>query len=199
MKKVHSVEEYIEVNTHFKEELEVLRALILSTNLEENIKWSAPTYSLKGKNVLGIGAFKHHFCIWFFNGVFLKDEHNRLETAQEKTKALRQLRFNTLNDINKPLVLDYVREAIENQELGKEIKPKRTTKKDILVPELLNEELKTNSKFKAAFNALSPSCQREYCNYINEAKREATKISRLEKIKPIILNGKGLHDQYKYC
>lgn len=199
MKKVHSVEEYIEVNTHFKEELEVLRALILSTNLEENIKWSAPTYSLKGKNVLGIGAFKHHFCIWFFNGVFLKDEHNRLETAQEKTKALRQLRFNTLNDINKPLVLDYVKEAIENQELGKEIKPKRTTKKDILVPELLNEELKTNSKFKAAFNALSPSCQREYCNYINEAKREATKISRLEKIKPIILNGKGLHDQYKNC
>ena len=199
MKKVHSVEEYIEVNTHFKEELEVLRALILSTNLEENIKWSAPTYSLKGKNVLGIGAFKHHFCIWFFNGVFLKDEHNRLETAQEKTKALRQLRFNTLNDINKPLVLDYVREAIENQELGKEIKPKRTTKKDILVPKLLNEELKTNSKFKAAFNALSPSCQREYCNYINEAKREATKISRLEKIKPIILNGKGLHDQYKNC
>lgn len=199
MKKVHSVEEYIEVNTHFKEELEVLRALILSTNLEENIKWSAPTYSLKGKNVLGIGAFKHHFCIWFFNGVFLKDEHNRLETAQEKTKALRQLRFNTLNDINKPLVLDYVRESIENQELGKEIKPKRTTKKDILVPELLNEELKTNSKFKAAFNALSPSCQREYCNYINEAKREATKISRLEKIKPIILNGKGLHDQYKNC
>ena len=199
MKKVHSVEEYIEVNTHFKEELEVLRALILSTNLEENIKWSAPTYSLKGKNVLGIGAFKHHFCIWFFNGVFLKDEHNRLETAQEKTKALRQLRFNTLNDINKPLVLDYVREAIENQELGKEIKPKRTTKKDILVPELLNEELKTNSKFKAAFNALSPSCQREYCNYINEAKREATKIYRLEKIKPIILNGKGLHDQYKNC
>ena len=199
MKKVHSVEEYIEVNTHFKEELEVLRALILSTNLEENIKWSAPTYSLKGKNVLGIGAFKHHFCIWFFNGVFLKNEHNRLETAQEKTKALRQLRFNTLNDINKPLVLDYVREAIENQELGKEIKPKRTTKKDILVPELLNEELKTNSKFKAAFNALSPSCQREYCNYINEAKREATKISRLEKIKPIILNGKGLHDQYKNC
>ena len=199
MKKVHSVEEYIEVNTHFKEELEVLRALILSTNLEENIKWSAPTYSLKGKNVLGIGAFKHHFCIWFFNGVFLKNEHNRLETAQEKTKALRQLRFNTLNDINKPLVLDYVREAIENQELGKEIKPKRTTKKDILVPELLNEELKTNSKFKAAFNALSPSCQREYCNYINEAKREATKISRLEKIKPRILNGKGLHDQYKNC
>jgi len=199
MKKVHSVEEYIEVNTHFKEELEVLRALILSTNLEENIKWSAPTYSLKGKNVLGIGAFKHHFCIWFFNGVFLKDKHNRLETAQEKTKALRQLRFNTLNDINKPLVLDYVKEAIENQELGKEIKPKRTTKKDILVPELLNEELKTNSKFKAAFNALSPSCQREYCNYINEAKREATKISRLEKIKPIILNGKGLHDQYKNC
>ena len=41
--------------------------------------------------------------------------------------------------------------------------------------------------------------QREYCEYIATAKRDPTKLSRLEKIKPMILNGTGLHDKYKNC
>jgi uncharacterized protein YdeI (YjbR/CyaY-like superfamily) len=199
MKKVSSVEEYIEVNEHFTEALVTLRELLLSTSLEETIKWSAPVYAVNGKNVVGLGAFKKHFCLWFFNGVFLKDEHQLLEQAQEKTKALRQMRLNTIDEINKPLVLAYIKEAIENQKLGKELKPTRTTKKDVVVPELLNNEIKANDSFKMAFNKLTPSCQREYCNYIIEAKRETTKLSRLEKIKPMILNGGGLHDKYKNC
>ena len=40
---------------------------------------------------------------------------------------------------------------------------------------------------------------KEYCNYMNEAKREVTKISRLEKITPMIIELKGLHDKYKNC
>ncbi|WP_452224291.1 YdeI/OmpD-associated family protein [Lacinutrix chionoecetis] len=200
MKKVHSVEEYIENNTHFNEALVTLRELLLSTNLEESIKWSAPVYAYNGKNVIGLGAFKKHFCLWFFNGVFLKDEHKLLVNAQEgKTKALRQMRFETLEDINKPVVRSYIKEAIENQKLGKEIKPVRATKKDVVIPDLIAEELKTNTVFKDAFKSLTPSCQREYCNYITEAKRDATKHSRLEKIKPMILKGVGLHDKYKNC
>lgn len=199
MKKVFSVEEYIEINAHFKDEIITLREILHTTNLEETIKWSAPTYCLNGKNVLSLGAFKKHFCIWFFNGVFLKDEQNILEKVQEKTKGLRQLRFESISEINKSLVLAYTKEAIKNQELGKEIKPTRTTKKDIIIPELLSTEVKNNLKFKDAFQLLSPSCQREYCNYISDAKRETTKISRFEKIKPLILKGSGLHDKYKNC
>jgi uncharacterized protein YdeI (YjbR/CyaY-like superfamily) len=33
--------------------------------------------------------------------------------------------------------------------------------------------------------------------YINEAKQEKTKLSRLEKIKPMILSNIGLHDKYR--
>ncbi|HEX9599880.1 MAG TPA: DUF1801 domain-containing protein, partial [Mariniflexile sp.] len=130
MKKVNSVEEYIEEHTRFAEALTLLRGIINSTELEESIKWNAPIYALDGKNVIGLGAFKHHFGIWFFNGVFLKDEKNLLQSAQEKTKGLRQMRFESINDIDKNSVLAYVKEAIENQRLGKEIKPSKTTKKD---------------------------------------------------------------------
>ena len=199
MKKIYSVEEYIENNAHFAEALNILRDLVTKTNLEEAIKWSAPTYSLNGKNILSLGAFKKHFCLWFFNGVFLKDEQNLLEKAQEKTKGLRQMRFTSIDEIDKLVVLTYIKEAIENQKLGKEIKPVKTTKKDIVIPTELQKELDANAVLNDAFKALTPSKQREYCDHIDTAKREATKRSRLEKIKPMLIKGVGLHDKYKNC
>ncbi|MEH6535521.1 MAG: YdeI/OmpD-associated family protein [Psychroserpens sp.] len=197
MTKIHSVEEYIESNPHFEEELSILRKLINSTELEETMKWSMPTYCLNGKNVLGIGAFKNHFCLWFHQGVFLKDKHNLLINAQEnKTKALRQLRFDTKTDIKEAAVLGYVKEAIENQRLGREIKPTRKVK-DVVIPMELQDALKSNTELNTGFKALTSGKQREYCDYISKAKRDATKQSRLEKIIPMINQGVGLHDKYK--
>ena len=198
MKKITSVEEYLEVHTTWTDPLNLIRDLITSTELEEAIKWNAPTYSINGKNVLAIGAFKNHFGIWFFNGVFLKDEKKLLVNAQEKTKALRQMRFVSFEDIDKYAVLEYVKEAIENQKLGKEIKPDRS-KKETNIPIEISEVFKNNKQLQSGFEALTPSKQREYCNYIASAKREATKQGRLEKITPMIIQGVGLHDKYKNC
>lgn len=199
MKKVHSVEEYIEENTQYSEALALLRSIILSTVLEETIKWSFPVYTLKNKNVVSLGAFKNHFGIWFFNGVFLKDDLNILQNAQDgKTKAMRQMRFTSIDDIDKNVVLAYVKEAIENQKLGKEIKPDRS-KKEVIIPKRLNDALQSNLDLASAFKNLSNAKQREYCNYISTAKRDTTKQTRLEKITPMILNGVGLHDKYKNC
>ncbi|TDY05788.1 YdeI/OmpD-associated family protein [Meridianimaribacter flavus] len=198
MKKVSSVEEYIEVNSHFSDALTLLRDLINSTQLNESLKWSAPVYSLNGKNVVGLGAFKQHFGIWFFNGVFLKDEQQLLVNAQEKTKALRQMRFESIEDIDKAAVLAYVKEAIENQKLGKELKPERKGK-TVVIPKELSTVLKANGELNTSFKALTPGKQREYCEYIESAKREATKQTRLDKITPMILKGVGLHDKYKNC
>ena len=198
MTKVNSVEEYLEVNSHFGEELSILRKIISSTELEETLKWSAPVYTLNGKNVLGLGAFKNHFGIWFFNGVFLKDEKKLLVNAQEKTKALRQMRFESIKEINENAVLDYIKEAINNQKLGKELKPEKKVK-SLLISKELKEVFKQNSELNEAFNNLTAYKQKEYVEYIDTAKREATKQSRLEKIIPIILKGAGLNDKYKNC
>jgi uncharacterized protein YdeI (YjbR/CyaY-like superfamily) len=198
MKKVNSVEEYIEINSHFGEALTVLRQIINSTDLEETLKWSAPVYTLNGKNVLGLGAFKNHFGIWFFNGVFLKDEKQLLSVAQEKTKGLRQMRFESHSEIDKNAVLSYIKEAIENQKLGKELKPEKKGNM-VIIPKELNATLKTNSLLQDAFKNLTPFKQREYAEYIDTAKRAETKKSRLEKIVPMILKGIGLNDKYKNC
>ena len=199
MKKVNSVEEYIETNAHWSDALTILRDIINSTEVEETLKWSALVYTVNGKNVIGLGAFKNHFGIWFFNGVFLKDEKKLLVNAQEeKTKALRQMRFESVNDIDNNAILSYVKEAINNQKLGKEIKPDRT-KKETIIPQELQIDLDKDSDYKNSFDKLTPGKQRDYCEHVASAKRDTTKQSRLEKIKPMILKGIGLHDKYKNC
>lgn len=199
MQKIHSVEEYIELNSHYADELSILRNIINSTNLDETVKWSMPTYCYNGKNVIGIGAFKNHFCLWFHNGVFLKDNENLLINAQEnKTKALRQMRFEIKADINKTAVLAYVKEAIENQIAGREIKTRRATK-TVVIPSELKRVLDADQTLSISFKNLTQGKQREYCEYIDTAKREATKLKRLEKITPMIIQSVGLHDKYKNC
>lgn len=197
MKKVSSVDDYIASLTQFKDEITHLRKIINTTELVETIKWGAPTYALDGKNVIGLAAFKNHFGIWFFNGVFLRDEQKLLINAQEnKTKALRQMRFTSKKDIDDATVILYVNEAIENQRKGLVIKPKQNTKA-VIIPKDLDEELIKNNVLKDAFSGLTPGKQREYCEYIASAKRDDTKRTRLEKIKPMILDGTGLNDKYK--
>ena len=57
------------------------------------------------KNVAGLAGFKSYFGIWFFNGVFLKDEQGILISAQDgKTKSLRQWRFYSIDDIEEKLI-----------------------------------------------------------------------------------------------
>lgn len=198
MGKINSVEDYIEANLHFGEALILLREIINSTELEETLKWSAPVYTLDNKNVLGLGAFKNHFGIWFFNGIFLKDEKHLLTNAQEKTKALRQMRFKSISEIDKHSVLAYVKEAIENQKLGKELKPEKKGK-TVIVPKELNDVFKNDAILKDSFQTLTPFKQREYAEYLDTAKRAETKQARLEKIIPMILKGIGLNDKYKSC
>ena len=195
MQMAKTPEEYFSWHPTYKNLLERLRKLLLSTELEEKMKWGIPTYCLKNKNVAGIGAFKSYAGIWFFNGVFLKDEANVLINAQEgKTKGMRQWRLESIDDVNDDLLLSYIKEAIKNQKEGKEIKPE---KKPLIIPDELKEALASDTSLYEAFEGMSLSCKREYAEYISEAKREETRMKRLDKIIPMILEGGGLNDKYR--
>lgn len=190
-----TVEEYLSKHPEYHKELTLLRKILNNTELEETVKWGIPSYTIKGKNVVGIGAFKSYVGLWFYNGSFLKDAQKVLINAQEgKTKGMRQLRFEKFADIDEKLITQYVLEAIENQKQGKEIKP---AKKPAVIPDELKEALSKDSHLSEAFDELTPGKQKEYGEYIAEAKRAETKMKRLEKIIPMILQGVGLNDKYK--
>ena len=196
MKSYKSVDGYIEGNERWTSELEQLRKILNATPLDETVKWGAPCYTYGGKNLVGIGAFKAHFGLWFHQGALLSDEAKVLHNAQEgKTKALRQWRMTSKKDIKARAIKAYVKEAIEIQTQGKEIKPDRN--KPLIIPPELKKALSKNTKVRIAFDQLTKGRQREYADYIAEAKREETKASRLKKILPMITAGASLHDKYR--
>ena len=177
------------------EELALLRTIIEKTELVETNKWGGEVYTINNKNVLGIGGFKNYFTIWFWNGVFLKDEAKVLVNANEGvTKGLRQWRFTSAADVNEKLVLHYINEAIANEKAGLSIKPE---KKEAMQCDFFENELNKDSKLKVAFEKFSPYKQKEFWEFMATAKQEKTKITRLEKIRPMIMEGIGLNDKYK--
>jgi uncharacterized protein YdeI (YjbR/CyaY-like superfamily) len=190
---------YIEKNARWKAELTLLRKLMLQTGMEETVKWGAPVYTASNsQNVLGLGGFKHHFCIWFFQGALLKDSHKKLLNAQEgKTNAMLQWRFEHINEVDEKLVLAYAKEALANAEANKKVAPIKKTA--VEMPIELQEAIKNDKQLKKQFETLTPYKQKEYKEHIGSAKQEKTRIARLEKCIPMILAGTGLNDKYKNC
>ncbi|KFF06204.1 YdeI/OmpD-associated family protein [Flavobacterium reichenbachii] len=180
---------------NWEEEILFLKSIIDKTELVETVKWGAPVYVYNKKNVIGLGGFKDYFAIWFFNGVFLKDDKNKLINAQKDvTKSLLQWRFRSKEEVNEKDILEYIAEAIENEKQGKIIKP---AKKEAIVSELLDKEMILNPALREAFQKFAPYKQYEFLEYIETAKQEKTKLSRIEKVIPMILANVGLNDKYR--
>lgn len=191
-----TVEDFLAKHNRWNESLIKFREILLNTELEESIKWGIPVYSLNGKNVLGIGAFKSYVGLWFYQGTFLTDPKKVLINAQDgKTKAMRQFRFASEDDIDLAMVKSYIDEAIRNQKAGKEMKT--DVSKPIVIPKELQAVLQADKQLKSAFDQFTPGKQREFADHVSEAKQEATRIKRVDKILPLIRKGIGLNDKYR--
>lgn len=191
-----SVEDYLDGHEHWRLLLNRLRTILNACEVDETVKWGQPCYTHGGKNVAGIGAFKEFVSVWFFQGALLRDDHGVLVNAQEgKTRAMRQWRFQSADEIDEPLLRAYVDEAIENQCQGKAIRAERN--KPVEVPDELAGALAESRDAGERFDALTPGKQREYAGYIAQAKRVETRVRRLEQILPMIRAGRGLNDKYK--
>lgn len=196
MKPAKTVDEYLDANEQWKPILEKLRHILKSTELEETIKWGAPAYTVNKKNVVGLAAFKSYTGMWFFQGALLHDPQKILINAQEgKTKALRQLRFNAVEDIDENMIKTFVEEAIANQKDSREMKA--PAKKEFLIPVELQSAFENDEGLSISFESFSHSHKREYAEYIAEAKKPETRLRRLEKVIEMIKSRSGLNDKYR--
>lgn len=183
-------------DTKWMEELALISDIFDKLPFQKTVKWGADVFIYEGKNVASYGGFKNFFTIWFYNGVFLSDPYKVLINASEgKTKSLRQWRFTSKEEIDEKKIIRYLEEAIEIEKKG--LKIENSPFSPVPIPELLSIEFKNNLVLNLAFEKLTPGRQKEYILYLNEARQESTKKTRLEKIKPLILNGIGLNDKYK--
>jgi uncharacterized protein YdeI (YjbR/CyaY-like superfamily) len=70
-----------------------------------------------------------------------------------------------------------------------EMQRKKTS--DFPVPEELTQRFRKDTRFKRAFEALTPGRQRSYLYHFAAAKQSATRVARIEKAMSAIFAGKG--------
>lgn len=194
--KSYKVDAYLNRLKSWKPELEALRALLLETPLNEDIKWGKPCYSLPCSNVAILYAFKDTCAIGFFKGSLLDDKNGILTKPGENSQAMRMAKFTGVDQIASAAaaIRDCIRQAIEVELAGREVPFKKP--EEAALPEELQKRLNDQPALKAAFESLTPGRRRGYALYFSETRQPKTRESRIEKCVPRILAGKGLSDPY---
>lgn len=182
------------VNT-WRTALEVLRQFVLETGLKEEVKWSVPVYTLKGKNIVSVNALKDSANLSFFKGALLTDSHQLL-SRQGNIQAGRIMKFTSLEQISKleQEIKSYIIEAIQLERDGQQIVRSKNPEP---IPDELAQAFNDNPALERAFFALTPGRQRGYILYFSQPKQTATRLARIAKYTQHILNGIGFHDDYK--
>ena len=190
------VDEYISKAEKWPAELEILRSIILACGLTEELKWGAPCYTFQKSNVLIIGELKECCVLSFFKGVLLNDANGILVQPGEHTQTVRMIRFTNAREIVRmeTILKTYIYEAIEVEKVGVKVNLEKST--ELIFPEEFLNKLKEIPALKTAFTALTPGRQRAYYLYFSAPKLSKTRMSRVEKCLKLILNGKGLNDDY---
>jgi uncharacterized protein YdeI (YjbR/CyaY-like superfamily) len=188
------VDEFLERAKKWSTEMSMLRELVLECNLTEEYKWRQPCYALNGKNVVFVNSFKDFCVLAFFKGSLLADPLHVLARAGENTQGMRMIRFTNCEQIQKieAEIKQYIFEAIEIEKAG--LKVPKTDVASPSYPTELEEVFEKNPTLQAAFEQLTPGRQRAYILHFSSAKQTETRLSRIEKLTPRILKGKGIDD-----
>ncbi|MBK9477400.1 MAG: YdeI/OmpD-associated family protein [Bacteroidetes bacterium] len=149
--------------------------------VKETIKWGMPFFDYKGP-MFNFAAFKAHCVGGFWKAKLLKDEHNYLgERKNNGGEAMGHLgRMTALTDLPPDKVmLDFIKQHMKLNEAGVKIEKKPPAPKKLVMPQVLSDALNKNKKALAEFQKFSASQQREYADWIADAKTDTTKQKRL--------------------
>ena len=173
--------------------------------VEETIKWSRPFFEYKGAIVANMSAFKEHCSVGFWReeiGAVLR------EAGAVKEGGMGSLgRIITVQDLPPDKVmLDWIGCAVSFIESGNYTSPiaarnrvVKAPKPETLVPEEFAAALERSKTAAAAFESFSPSCRREYIDWIADAKRSETRQKRIATAVEWIAEGKPRNWKYQDC
>jgi len=180
----------------WREELILLRQLVLESGLQEELKWSIPCYTYAGKNVATVSAFKDYACLSFFKGSLLSDPGGLLHKPGEHSQAARTLRFVQAEQITAQAdaIRAFLAQAIELEKAGRQVV---FAKNPEPLPAELQAQLAESPELARAFGALTPGQQRAYILYFSQPKQAQTRLGRIEKYKQQILAGKPFYEKNK--
>ena len=166
-------------------------------DVEETMKWSFPHFMYKGM-LCSMASFKEHCAFGFWKGeLIVANSGGAGESAMGQFGRITQL-----SDLPSKRVLSgYIKEAMKLNEAGVKAPTRSKPKvaKELVVPEDLAGALQSNPKARATFEKFSPSHQREYVEWITEAKTQATRQRRLATAIEWMADGKPRNWKYMNC
>ena len=177
--------------------LEHLRAVVHEAcpECEETLKWSSPSFMYKGKILAGFAAFKAHATFGYWSGSQV------VELSGKEPTAMGQFgRMTSLEDLPpRATLIALTKKAMKLIDEG--VKPVRnkTVKAPFTVPQDLRAAIDAVPPAKATFDGFSPSCQREYVEWVTEAKRDETRAKRLAQTIEWLAEGKRRNWKYENC
>jgi uncharacterized protein YdeI (YjbR/CyaY-like superfamily) len=176
--------------------LEYVRELVHETcpQCTETIKWGMPFFDYRGL-FCHMASFKQHCSFSFWKGAAVTGE------AVPEEKAMGQFgRLTRVEDLpSRAKLKTLIKKAMKLSEEGvpsptRSAKPSKPPAK---VPADLAAALKKNAKAASQFNEFSPSQRREYIEWIEEAKTEATRSKRLATTIEWVAEGKSRNWKYQ--
>jgi uncharacterized protein YdeI (YjbR/CyaY-like superfamily) len=196
-----AVDAYITKSAEFARPiLRRLRAAVHKAcpQIQESMKWGSPFFGHKGV-VAYMAAFKSHTRFGFWKRRLMSDPDGLFKATGNM--GMGGSRFRSTADLpSDAILIRYVKMAVALNEQGAKL-PRAPRKKrpPPKAPADLVAAFRKSPKAKATYAAFSPSQQREYVDWITEAKLEATRRKRLATAIEWMAAGKPRNWKYLNC
>jgi uncharacterized protein YdeI (YjbR/CyaY-like superfamily) len=177
--------------------LEHLRKVVHEAcpGVEEGLKWSMPFFSYNGSLLCNMAAFKQHcsFGFWLHKDV----------VGEAGDDGMGQFgKIATLKDLPaKKTLVAHVKKAMALIDGGVKQKRAVPSKPPAVVPDDLVGAFaqRRHAAARKTFEGFPPGAQREYVDWINEAKTDATRQKRLATTLEWLAEGKRRNWKYESC
>ena len=168
-------------------------------DVEETIKWGFPHFMYKGEILCNLAAFKQHCDLGFWKASRLNDPQGLLKGSDEEASAGSFGRLNSLADLpSDEALIGFIHQVIALNESGvKEVKKPSAPKAELPMPADFDKLLRANLAAMDQYEKFSPSKKREYLEWFEEAKSDATREKRMQQALEWIAEGKSRNWKYQ--
>jgi len=164
---------------------------------EETVKWGMPFFTYHDSPLMHMAAFKAHVVLGFWLGRLLMGD-------KASEEAMGQFgRIASLKDLPADkMILRFIKQAMALTDQGvknpgRSAEARAKPRPPAKPPAFLQAAFRGDAKAAAGFKALSPGKQREYIDWLAEAKTDATREKRLAQALEWMAEGKGRNWKYE--
>jgi len=165
-------------------------------DVEETIKWSFPHFVYKGV-LCSMASFKEHCAFGFWKSSLLGHDGGGTKVSEAMGQFGRITSVADLPSSRELVALVRKAAALNDQGVKVARRKKASTKPAPTVPADFMKALRANKRALTTFTGFSPSHKREYVEWIEEAKTDATRQRRMATALEWLSAGKSRNWKYE--